>query len=70
MDNWRKWEKNNAASEIQCYRRILKIKWSDKVSNGEVLDRMSIGKKIWKTILRKRVRMMGHNLKIFKNGLT
>lgn len=43
------------------YKKTLKIKWTDKFSNSKILDKIGIGNKIWKAIVKKKVRMIGHN---------
>ncbi len=56
-------KKSIEAFEMWCYRRMLKIKWTEKVRNKEVLERMGVEQDIWKMIVKRRVRMIGHNLR-------
>jgi hypothetical protein len=49
--------------EMWCYRRILKIKWTDYITNEEVLARMNCKRSLWYYIVRKRVTMVGHILR-------
>ena len=41
------------AFELWCYRRMLRISWMDRVTNEEVLERVSEGKLLWKNIVRR-----------------
>jgi hypothetical protein len=49
--------------EMWCYRRILKIKWADYITNEEVLARMNCKRSLWYYIVRRRVTMVGHILR-------
>ncbi|KDR23911.1 hypothetical protein L798_10261, partial [Zootermopsis nevadensis] len=51
------------AFEMWCYRRMLRIKWTDKVRNELVLDRIGEGRSLWKNLTRRRDRMVGHILR-------
>lgn len=48
------------AFEMWCYRRILKIPWTDKVSNIEVLDRLGKEREIYLTIKKRKTAYLGH----------
>lgn len=50
--------------EQWCYRRILKIKWTDKVSNEAVLKRMQVRKAIlYNSIQKQKLAFAGHILR-------
>lgn len=51
------------AFEMWCYRRMLKIRWTDMVRNEEVLTRIGEEKCLWNTLTRRRNRMVGHILR-------
>ena len=40
--------------KMWCYRRMLRISWMDRITNDEVLERITEGKLIWKNIVRRR----------------
>ena len=40
--------------EMCCYRRMLKIKWTDRITDEEVLERIGERRSLWKS-LKKRV---------------
>lgn len=42
---------------------MLKIKWIEKVRNEKVLEKTGTKREIWNTIVRRRVKMIGHNLR-------
>ena len=43
------------AFEMWCYRRLLKIRWTDRVSNEEVLRRMNVTPMLLTIIAKSRV---------------
>lgn len=51
------------AFELWCYRRMLKIKWTDRISNLEVLERINEGRTLMKTIQKRRSTLIGHILR-------
>ena len=51
------------AFEMWSFRRLLKIKWIDKITNEEVLRRMGGEREIWNCIKRRRVELVGHILR-------
>ncbi|CAI6343800.1 unnamed protein product [Macrosiphum euphorbiae] len=57
-------EKNRLeAFEMWCYRKMLKIPWTEKVTNKEVLDKIKEQRQIWKSIQSRRGKMIGHILR-------
>ena len=48
------------AFEMWCYRRMLKIRWVDKVTNEEVLRRTNETPYLWKFIKKRRDVWIGH----------
>lgn len=53
--------------EMWCWRRIEMIKWTDRVTNEEVLRRVNEQRHILKTIIRRKANWMGHIMR--RNGL-
>lgn len=51
------------AFEMWCFRRMLKISWTDMVSNEEVLERMPVRRTLWSSIKRRRNEWIGHVLR-------
>lgn len=51
------------ASEMQGYRKMMKIKWIDKVTNEEVLEMVQEERSLHKMIKEVRDRPDFHNLK-------
>ncbi|CAH2235786.1 jg7639 [Pararge aegeria aegeria] len=51
------------AFEMSAYRRMLKIGWTQKVSNEEFLRRVGCHRKLWKTVKKKKVAYLGHVLR-------
>ena len=43
-----------------CYRRIINIKWMDRITNEEVLGRIGERRTLWKSLRKRRGQMMGH----------
>ena len=48
------------AVECWIYRRVLKIRWTDKVSNKEVLQRMGINMHLMNSIAKRKATFFGH----------
>ena len=54
-------KKRIEAFEMWCYRRMLKISWTDKITNQEVLRRVGeVEKTLYKTICRRKLKFAGH----------
>ena len=51
------------AFEMWCYRRMMNIKWMDKITNEEVLGRIGERRTLWKSLKKRRGQMMGHTLR-------
>ena len=57
----RKEEKNKIeAAEMWFYRRILRIKWTDKRTNDSVLDELSVSRQLLAEVDKRRLRYAGH----------
>ena len=52
--------KRLSAFEMWTYRRMLKIAWTDKITNVVVLDRINIEKRLLTTIQTKKLKYFGH----------
>ena len=48
------------AFEMWCYRRLLKISWTEKVTNIEVLKRMGNKKTLVEDLMKRKMRFAGH----------
>ena len=48
--------------EMWCYRRMMNIKWMDRITN-EVLGRFGERRTLWKSLKKRRGQMMGHTLR-------
>ena len=46
-----------------CYRRMMNIKWMDKITNEEVLGRIEEKRTLWKSLKKRRSLMVGHTLR-------
>ena len=55
-------EKKINAFELRCYRRILRIPWTDKRTNVSVLQQMEITQENWlqNSIVRQKLKFFGH----------
>ena len=52
------------AFEQWCYRRILKIKWTDRIPNAEVMQRMKVSEMcLCKSIQKQKMAFAGHVLR-------
>uniref|UniRef100_A0A8D8QBH7 Uncharacterized protein n=1 Tax=Cacopsylla melanoneura TaxID=428564 RepID=A0A8D8QBH7_9HEMI len=43
-----------------CWRRMLKVKWTERVSNVRVLEMVNEERQIWKVLQQRRHKWMGH----------
>ena len=48
------------AFEMWVYRRVLKISWTEKITNEEVLRRMGIGREIVRQFKTRKLQYLGH----------
>ena len=48
------------AAEMWMWRRMLRISWTDRVTNEEVLRRMGVGRGLMKHIRERQLRFLGH----------
>ncbi|KAI5715825.1 hypothetical protein M8J77_023140 [Diaphorina citri] len=55
--------KHIEAFEMWCFRRTLKIIWSDRISNEEVLKRINEKRQLMNIIAKRRTEWIGHNLR-------
>uniref|UniRef100_A0A8D8SEB1 Endonuclease-reverse transcriptase n=1 Tax=Cacopsylla melanoneura TaxID=428564 RepID=A0A8D8SEB1_9HEMI len=53
-------KKRVEAFEMWCWRRMKKIKWTERVSNERVLEMVNEERQIWKEIQERRHRWIGH----------
>ena len=53
-------KKKLEATEMWFLRRMLKIKWTDKISNEAVLSESGVTRRILKTIANRQVSFCGH----------
>ena len=60
--------KRLSAFEMWYYRRMLRISWTEKVSNEEVLERAKIKKRLYNIIQTKKLQYFGHIIR--QNGDT
>lgn len=51
------------AFEMWCYRRMLRISWTQKVSNVRVLQRVGKSRELLQTINKRKVAYLGHVLR-------
>lgn len=51
------------AFEMWCYRRMLRISWTQKVRNETVLQRVQMPRKLLQTIKKRKIEYLGHVLR-------
>ena len=52
--------KRLGAFEMWCYRKMMNIKWMDRITNDEILGRNGERRTLWKSLRKRRGQMMGH----------
>ena len=55
--------KKIAAFEMWTYRRMLRIAWTEKVTNERVIERINIKERLYKTIQCKKLKYFGHMIR-------
>jgi hypothetical protein len=53
-------EQKILAFEIKCYRKILRIDWTQKVTNMELYKRICLKENIMQKLIRKKLGLFGH----------
>ena len=53
-------EEKSASLELWFYRRMLKVSWMDKVSNGVVLEKVETCRSLIKMITKRQMSFFGH----------
>ena len=46
--------------EMKCYRRILRIRWQQKITNVEVRRRMKVTTNVMQEVIKRKMTMFGH----------
>src|SRR6218665_3963362 len=55
------------AFEMYCYRRLLQIKWTQKMTNGEIRKRLNIKKDLKQALMRRKLGLFGHVCRMKNN---
>src|SRR6218665_3063393 len=69
MDAKEKYRDSLLAFEMKCYRRILKIRWEQKITNEEVRRRVRCKKNIIQQIMERNLNLFGHICRMNDNRL-
>jgi hypothetical protein len=56
-------EKQLEATEIWFWRRMLKVPWTDKITNEDILKQVNMKRKLIKEIRKKQSRFIRHILR-------
>ena len=59
----KQFEKKINATEMWIWRRILKVSWTERKTNEEVLQAMDTSRELMNTIRRRQLRFMGHTIR-------
>ena len=52
------------AAEMRFLRRMIKISWTDRVSNEMVFQRAGTKRKLMKMIRKRQLRFLGHEMRL------
>jgi hypothetical protein len=59
---WKVDQKHLKSFEMWCWRRMEKIRWTDRVRNEEILHRVKEDRNILQTVKRRKANWIGHIL--------
>ena len=51
------------AFELWCYRRLLRISWTEKKTNEWILNKMDVSERLLTTVNRRKMASIGHKLR-------
>ncbi len=54
---------------MKTYRRLLNIRWQQRITNVEVRDRLGISRSIMKMVVERKMRIFGHICRMPNNRL-
>jgi len=57
------------AFEMRCYRRILHIRWQQKITNVEIRRRLEIKRNVVQLIIDRKLKLFGHISRMDDNRL-
>ena len=60
MDHKERGQKSDTELRMRCYRRILKIRWQQKVTNEEVRRRVKSTSNVMQEVVKRKLTMFGH----------
>ena len=63
MDIKQKYGKKLEAAEMWFWRKMMRISWTEKLTNEVVLDKVGAGRGLLTTIKRRQWRFIGHELR-------
>src|SRR6218665_1793828 len=72
IETWTLKKKNRnrlLAFEMKCYRRILRIRWEQKITNEEVRRSVQYKKNIIQQIMERKLNLFGHTCRMKDNRL-
>ena len=62
-------KKKLLAFEMRCYRRLLKIKWQDKITNEQIRKTLNIQTTVIDLVRRQKLTLFGHICRMDKNRI-
>jgi len=52
------------ALEMYCYRRILHLRWTQKISNKQIRERLKIREDLVQVVMRRKLNLFGHIIRM------
>ena len=62
-------ERRVEAAELWFYRRLLRVKWTDRRTNGSILNELGTTRKLLILIQRRKLKYVGHALRTERTDL-
>ena len=62
VEGWslKKYDERLEAAEMWCYRRMLRISWTDKRTNKSILDELQTRRDLLAQIIKSKMAFFGH----------
>jgi len=64
---WGRGQSNKMALERKCYRKLLRIGWTQKVTNTDLYSRIKLKENIMQKLIGRKLRLFGHICRMYNS---